>query len=97
VALIDAGKNQKLVKLPEYLWIVSQIRTGDKAIAKLLKIAQDCINSSESNKLAVILPILTTLSNYIYHEKRLDVLEQLLNNMMFQSILVLSLQTVSNI
>jgi hypothetical protein len=44
-ALIDAAKGQKLVKLPEYLWIVSQIRTGDKAIAKILKIGQDCISS----------------------------------------------------
>lgn len=67
LGLIDAAKGQKLVKLPEYLWIVSQIRTGDKAVLKVLKIAQDCLNATESNKISIILPTLTILSNYIYN------------------------------
>jgi K+ transporter len=97
VGLIDAAKGQKLVKLPEYLWIVSQIKAGDKAVLKVLKIAQDCLNSVESNQVSIILPSLTILANYIYHENRLSVLEELLNNTMFQNILILSLQTTSSI
>lgn len=93
MGLIDAGKAQKLNKLPEYLWIVSQIKAGDKAIAKVLKIAQDCINSNEANKLSIVLPCLTILSNYVYNEKRINVLEELISNSMFQNIIMLSLRT----
>lgn len=53
--------------MPEYLWIVSQIRMGDKAVAKVLKIAQDCLNSDMNDKLSIILPTLTILNNYVYH------------------------------
>ncbi len=96
IGLIDAGKGQKLVKLPEYLWIVSQIKAGDKAVLKVLKIAQDCLNSTDGNQFLIILPTLTILSNYIYSEHRVNVIEELLNNSMFQNILILSLQTVSS-
>ena len=46
VGLLDAGRSQKANKLPEYLWIVSQMKGGEKAIGKVLKLAQECINSN---------------------------------------------------
>lgn len=96
LGLIDSARSQKIDKIPEYLWIISQIKTGEKCIGKVLKLAQECINSNAANKAAVILPTLTILSNYVYHENRSNILLELLDNTMFQNTLILSLQTTSD-
>lgn len=64
VGLIDAGKYQK-GHLVDYLWIVSQIKIDYKSVGKLIKLADDCLNSNFANKIEIILPILTALANYI--------------------------------
>jgi len=64
--LIDAGRSLGLVKIEEYLWMVSQIKVGERAVGKLLKIGKESIQSiTNPTQASILLSIITTISNYV--------------------------------
>ena len=98
LGLIEAARNRTDQAFLDYLWLVCQIRVDWRAISKLLKIGIEVIQKIHQNAMADhgILPIVTTLANYTCNENDESILHQLVDDGLFQNILLYSLITSPN-
>lgn len=69
LGLIQAGKTRTDGQLPEYLWLVSQVRIDRRGVSKLVKVADDILEEFNSGNLELVnqtlIPIVSALSNYL--------------------------------
>jgi hypothetical protein len=99
LGLLHAGRTRTDNQLPEYLWLVSQLRVDQRSVSKLLKYGQEILaQAGPGSPLAneALIPIVSTLANYLCYEQDAFVLEHLLDNDYFQGILMHSLNQQLN-
>ena len=92
LGLLHAGRNRSDNRLPEYLWVVSQLKVDSRGIFKLLKYGVEVISQTQQQNLELatqtLIPVITSLSNYICYENDLSFHTQLMDSELFQQLLM---------
>lgn len=94
LGLIDASKTNGVSRI-EYLWIVSQLKVNERAIDKLIKLGAQTRGANNDLRSEALMPIVTTLANYVYSEQNLNNLELMMNDFNFQEILLFGLSNLA--
>lgn len=101
LGLIQAGKTRTDGQLPEYLWLVSQVRIDPRGVSKLVKVADDILEEANADNLELVnqtlIPVVSALSNYLCYEQDGFVIDQLIDNDYFQRVFMHSLTQNGNI